>query len=234
MSQATEKKLDVVAIDGPAGTGKSTVSRLLAQAIGALYVDSGAFYRALTLAAVQQKANLENPAELADIAAKASVRLEENPSGLKVLLNGRDVSAEIRTPEITKQVHYLASAEGVRRVVVGLLREFGKSHRIVMEGRDITTVVFPDAAVKIYLDASPEIRAERRAAELRGKGLSVDFQAVLSEIVERDGRDRNRAVGPLRQTPDAVYVDTTNLSIDGVVKVLAAKCLEKCPQWKRP
>lgn len=222
---------EVVAIDGPAGSGKSTVARLLAKEIGGQYVDSGAFYRSLTLAAMNSNINLEDASEVTNVAKNSKINLEINDNNMRVLLNGDDVSTAIRTPEVTNNAHYIARVPDVRKLVVDMLREYSVSRRIVMEGRDITTVVFPDAAIKFYLDASPEERAGRRYKEMQEKGLEGDYETVLSDIKIRDERDFTRKDGPLTKAEDAEHVETSSLSLEEVVNVLREKCQEKFPNW---
>jgi cytidylate kinase len=209
----------VVAIDGPAGSGKSTVSKRVAKNLGIVYIDTGAMYRALTLKAMRSDLDLEDQKALTLLAKSTKIDLREEAK-LKVLLDGEDVSEAIRTVEVTNNVKYIARVPGVREEMVRLQRAIGKKHGAVLEGRDIGTVVFPDADYKFYLDAHVEERARRRHKELSEAGHSVDLGAIKEDVVARDESDMNRAVGPLRKAADATVVDTTNLSIEEVVEKL--------------
>lgn len=208
----------VVAIDGPAGAGKSTVAKALAGRLDFSYIDTGAMYRALTLKALREKISLENEEALMDLAKKTLIDLQGNPqTGIKVMLDGQDVSAEIRTVEITNRTFYVARAPKVRAVLVTWQRDIGRKKNIVMEGRDIGTVVFPEARYKFFLDADPDVRARRRIKELEDKGNHVDAQKIRRELKERDYKDINRSAGPLKRAEDAIYIDSTEMSVDQVV-----------------
>lgn len=211
----------VIAIDGPAGAGKSTVAKILAKRLKFLYVDSGAMYRAVTLRAIQKKTDLKNTKNLISIAQRAKINLKENKRGnLKVFLDGKDVSREIRQPQLTQAVFYIANVPQIRKIMVKWQRSFGKANNIVMEGRDIGTVVFPRAEKKFYLDAKVQERAKRRFKELKKKGIAVKFAQIVKEIKERDQKDKTRNFGPLKKAEDAIYVDTTSLNIQQVIKKL--------------
>jgi cytidylate kinase len=203
-----EKRI-VVAIDGPAGAGKSTVARQVAERMGFLYIDTGAMYRAVALWAGRQGTAYDDQLNLTQLAIAADIDLR--PEG--VFLNGEDVSRAIRTPEIAAAASQVAAVPGVRRALVEKQRAFGARQSVVMEGRDIATNVFPDAQVKIFLDASAEVRAHRRVAEAGG-----DPARVARDIADRDQRDRTRAEAPLLQAPDATYLDTSHLAPDAVVE----------------
>jgi cytidylate kinase len=198
-----------IAIDGPAGAGKSTLARRIADKLGYVYVDSGAMYRAVALWALRANVALSDMHRLEQLASAAHI--EFAPGGGTVLLNDEDVTSAIRTPEVSQAASEVSLVPAVRRALVLKQREIGEKVSIVMEGRDIGTVVFPDATVKIFLDAIPEERATRRANEV---ALPADI--VERQIRERDQRDRGRAESPLVQAPDAVYVDSTGLSIEEV------------------
>jgi len=207
------KKNITVAIDGPAGAGKSTVARRIAAKLGFLHIDTGAMYRAVALWARRTNTAVSDMHRLQQLAEAA--RIEFVAGQPTVLLNGEDVTDAIRTPEITAAASDISRIPAVRRALVAKQREMAAGTSVVMEGRDIGTVVFPEAGVKIFLDAHPEERVGRRAAE-----KDVPAHVISSEILERDERDRTRAESPLVQAPDAVYVDTTGLSIDEVEAAL--------------
>jgi cytidylate kinase len=212
-----EKRV-VVAIDGPAGAGKSTIARRVAGKLGFVYIDSGAMYRAVALAALRSGADLSDAERLEQLSRAA--RIEFEPGGARVLLDGEDVSAAIRAPEISPAASKVSVFSGVRRALVEKQREMAAAVSVVMEGRDIGSVVFPDAQVKIYLDADPRVRAARRVSEMQEKGQTLDAAEVEREIRERDRRDSTRADSPLLRAPDAVYVDTTALGPDEVERVI--------------
>lgn len=208
----------IIAIDGPAGSGKSTVSKRMARSLGILYIDTGAMYRALTLKAMRQHADLKDEASLSDLARNTKISLEENGDTLKVYLDGEDVSGLIRTQELTNNVKFVARVPGVRREMVRLQRMIGESKSAVLEGRDIGTVVFPDADYKFYLDASVDERANRRFKELIGMGHKADLDAIKNDIIIRDDSDVKREVGALKKADDAVYIDTSDMKIDEVIE----------------
>jgi CMP/dCMP kinase len=197
----------IIAIDGPGGSGKSTVARSVARRLGFTYIDSGAMYRAVALWALRLGMDLDDLHRLEQLAKEARIELP----GDRVLLNGEDVSAEIRTPQVSNAASRVAAQPGVRRAMREEQRRIGSAGPSVMEGRDIGTVVFPDAKVKIFLDAQPEARAQRRASEL---GAAVED--VARDLDARDQRDRSRAEAPLTQAPDAEYLDTTHLTLTQV------------------
>ncbi|MFA5339310.1 MAG: (d)CMP kinase [Candidatus Omnitrophota bacterium] len=212
----------VIAIDGPAGSGKSTVAKLVAQRLGFLYIDTGAMYRALTIKALRTKADLNDEAKLGALARATDIKLEQSSGSLNVYLDGEDVTSEIRTPEITNKVKYIARAKPVRECMVAKQRKLGEEGGTVMEGRDIGTVVLPDADKKFYIDASFDVRVGRRHKELNGNGAALTEEEVRKDLKIRDESDFNRAIGPLKKAEDAILVDTTDLTIEGVVdKVLS-------------
>ncbi len=223
MSEATQ----IVAIDGPVGTGKSSVAKAVARRLGFAFMDTGAMYRAATWRALHQGIDLEDAAALAESTASMCLHMEETEAGQRVTVDGHDVSEAIRTPEITRLIYKLDQNSDVRRCLVELQRRFGEQQPTVAEGRDIGTVVFPKAGCKIYLDASIEVRAERRARQLEEKGLAVDRAELQAEIAERDHKSMTRADSPLRQAQDAVRVDTSDLPIGTVIDRLVALAQQK-------
>jgi cytidylate kinase len=206
----------VVAIDGPAGAGKSTIARRLADRLGFTYIDTGAMYRAVALWALRQGVDFANHHRMEQLALASEIELSPG----RIRLNGEDVSEAIRTPEVSNGASRVAVIPGVRRAMVAKQRAIGEKSSVVMEGRDIGTVVFPDAQVKIFLDAQPGERVRRRLAEVRAKGDSVAEEQLAAQMSERDQRDSTRADAPLAQAPDAVYLDSTPLSIDGVEEAI--------------
>jgi cytidylate kinase len=204
----------VVALDGPSGTGKSTVARRLAIRLGARYLDTGAMYRAATLAVLRAGTALDQPDEIAEIARALDLHVGTDPERPTVEIAGEDVAVQIRSAEVTSAVSAVSAVPAVRQVMVARQRELIGTGGIVVEGRDIGSVVCPDARPKVYLTASAQVRAERRAGEL---GAGVDIAAVAADIERRDRLDSSRATSPLLRAPDAIEVDTTGLDIDGVV-----------------
>lgn len=210
--------IDIIAIDGPAGSGKSTVAKLIARKLSFTYVDTGAMYRALTLKAIREKINLKDECELAKLLQRINLDIKNNDNGeLVVFLDDEDVTGLIRTPELTTKVSYLARAEGVRQEMVKLQRKIASRGKCVFEGRDITTVVFPEAKHKFYLEASLKERASRRFKELMGGQQGLSLEKVEKDINTRDEQDKKRKYGPLRKADDAVCIDTTNMGIEEVV-----------------
>ena len=210
----------VVAIDGPAGAGKSTASRALAQRLGWGYVDTGAMYRAVAVLAAERGIGLDDDAALGRFVAGLSFELRDGGTALAV--DGRDVSAAIRRPDAGELASRVSTRPVVRERLVALQRALGAAGGVVMEGRDIGTVVFPHAPVKLYLTAAPAERARRRAMELRTRGEQVDEAALAADLAARDRRDSGRANSPLRPAADAQIIDTTHLTFDEVVELMEA------------
>jgi len=209
----------IVAIDGPAGAGKSTVAKTLAKKLGFLHIDTGAMYRSVTLAALRQKADLKNDLELEKIARESKIELKPGEPENMVFLNGEDVSKEIRTPEVTRASAHIANSVPVRKILVARQQQMGRNDSAtyggaVLEGRDIGTDVFPDAQYKFYLDASVETRAERRLRDLERAGTASTLEKVMAEVKARDERDMNRAVGGLRKTSESIVMDHSDLTVD--------------------
>lgn len=214
------RKRLVIAVDGPAGSGKSTVARELARGLGYLYLDTGAMYRAVALRAIETKTPLDDPERLTTLAGQTRIEIESQGLEVRVRLDGRDVTEQLRGPEISQAASRVAVVPGVRELLVTQQHGLGTRGGVVAEGRDIGTVVFPDAEVKIFLDASPEVRAERRRAQLAQSCVEVSYERMLAEIRERDERDREREASPMERAPDAIYVDTTALTIGEVVAAI--------------
>jgi cytidylate kinase len=216
--------MTVVAVDGPVGSGKSTVARRVAERLGYLYLDTGAMYRAVGLLATEADVALDDEAAVVPIAAEAALRFDNRGH---LFAGDRDVSGLIRSLEMGTAASVVSTLPGVRRLLVARQRELGAGADIVMEGRDIGTNVFPGADVKVFLTARPQVRAARRAAELRAKGDGVDVQEVLEALEIRDRRDSEREVAPLCRADDAVEVDTSDLTLDEVVDAVIAIVREK-------
>lgn len=220
----------VVAIDGPVGVGKSSVARAAAAALGFRHLDTGAMYRAVALVVMQHHAGrFPTESELGAIAA--SVRLRLLPEG-QVIMDGRDISGDIRTEAVSRFVSRVADSRAVREALVEEQRRLGRECPSVMEGRDIGTVVFPESACKIYLDAAPRVRAARRVAQLQSMNLPCDSEAVFRDLMERDAKDRNRPWGALRLAPDAIILDSTSMSESEVVAAVCA--LVRANPWFAP
>jgi len=217
-----------IAIDGPVSAGKSTIARLVAGELGYAYVDSGAMYRALAWAAREEGVSPEDVAGVRSLLESIEIELVPQSGGAnRVRVNGREITEEIRAPEIGQLSSRLSEISGVRERMVALQREMAREGGVVMEGRDIQTVVMPEAEVKIFLTAPAEERARRRHLELRERGFEAELQTVLAGIKKRDGRDSNRKHSPLRAAPEAVVVDSGGLSIEEVVARVLAVVREK-------
>lgn len=208
----------IVAIDGPSGAGKSTLAKRVAKAMGFTYLDTGAIYRALALKILRRGVDLNDTAALNDIVNDTAIDLKESDGQLQVFLDGEDVSRIIRTPEVSQMASKASALAMVRHRLLDVQRALGRRGNVVAEGRDIGTVVFPEAQVKIYLDASIEERARRRCDELHAAGRAVRLEETVREIEERDKRDSERAIAPLRKADDAVVLDSSGLTADGVAE----------------
>ena len=212
------RKTVAIAIDGPAGAGKSTIARQLAVSLGYIYVDTGALYRTVALSILRNNIDSDNIAEVTAHIEGISVDIKYIDGEQRVLLNSEDVSAFIRTPEVSMMASKTSAILEVRAFLLGLQRKLAEQHNVVMDGRDIATVVLPDAEVKIFLTASPEIRARRRYDELIAKGEQVEFGDVLADLIKRDEQDMNRSVAPLKPSQEAVIVDTSGLDLQQSVE----------------
>lgn len=210
----------IVAIDGPAGAGKSTVARMLAQRLGYLYIDTGAMYRAVALTAQRKGISWSDGEALAEMTARLEMDFERDGDRPRIVVNGEDLSGAIRSPEISRGSSQVSQWPGVRCALVEQQRRLASEGGVVMEGRDIGTVVFPHARLKIFLTATPDERARRRADELQARGESVDLESVRADVVERDRQDSEREHSPLRKADDAVEFYTDGLTIDAVVAQL--------------
>ena len=213
------KKL-IVAIDGPAGSGKSTSAKLVAQKLGYVYIDTGAMYRAVTYMALKKNL-LGNESAIGDLANSADIQLDYVNGETKVSVNGSDITEELRSIDVNRNVSEVSRIEEVRKALVRQQKALGNNDRgLVMEGRDITTIVFPDADVKIFLTASIEQRAKRRADEYKNKGISVSIDEIKRNIIERDKIDSTRKLSPLLKAPDAIEIDTSKVTIEEQVKLI--------------
>ena len=208
----------IIAIDGPSAAGKSTLAKRLAKDLGFTYLDTGAMYRALALKVLSEGIDISNDAALPELINRTEIDLAETGGKLKVLLDGEDVSEKIRTPEVSQMASKTSALKVVRHWMLVLQRALGKRGNVVAEGRDIGTVVFPDAEVKIYLDASVQERARRRVEELRKAGRQVSLDETLREMGERDKRDSERDLAPLRKANDAIAIDSTSLDAEALAR----------------
>lgn len=219
------KKRLIISIDGPVGAGKSTVARILAKKLGYQYVDSGAMYRAVAYAALRQGIDLDDESALSSLIDRVEIEFGEERGKMRTYLWGQDISDEIRSPQASQASSRISVLREVRRRLVGLQREMGKKSEdgVIMEGRDIGTVVFPDADIKFFLDGSLEERARRRYQELENAGIHTDLRETLREIGIRDERDRKRELSPLRPAGDCIVIDSTNIEVDQVVHLMLEK-----------
>jgi len=212
----------VIAIDGPVGAGKSTVARRLAERLGCVHIDSGAMYRAVGWKAVRTGTDLQDHGGLAALAAATDVRIVPGPAGQRVTVDGEDVTHALRTPAMDEASSVVSTCPAVRDRLVALQRAMAQAGGVVMDGRDIGTVVFPNAQVKFFLDADLAVRAERRLGDLRRAGAAAESAAIRAEVERRDARDRAREVAPLRAAADAIRIDSTDLDAEAVVGAMLA------------
>lgn len=205
----------VVAIDGPAGSGKGTVTKRVGEQLGLINIDTGAMFRCVTLNVIEEKVDIEDENRIEEMLDKIEIDMKE--SG-EIFLNGKDVTNRIRENDINNMVSPVSIIPAVRKKLLDLQRKIAQGKKVIMEGRDIGTVVFPNADVKIYLDASPEERARRRMKQNQEKGISGSYEEVLKNIIDRDRRDMSREVAPLKRAQDAVYIDCSSMSIEETVQ----------------
>lgn len=224
----------IIAMDGPAGTGKGTISRLISQRLGFIYIDTGAMYRAITLKMLSEKIELDEIEKIQDLLNRTEIHFETQANSdveqevlQKVFLDGEDVTKEIRLPLVNEHVSPYSAVKIIREKMVDLQRRLAEGKDVIMEGRDITTVVFPNAELKIYLTASLEERAERRYKELIEKGVETTYEETLESIQKRDENDRNKEMGALKIAEDAIVVDTTGLTIEEVYQKIKEYIEEK-------
>ena len=211
----------IIAIDGPVGSGKSTTARKVAHELDFVYIDTGAMYRAVTLDVLNHGVDPEEEKNVKDILTETNVKLILNDDGSqRTMLNGVDVTERIRDLDVTRAVSAVSAMKPVREKMTVIQREIGRNGGIVMEGRDIGTVVFPDAEFKIYIDASIEVRAKRRYKELSAKGIQIEIDELIREIRERDRLNTERAIAPLRKAEDAIYIDTSDMTFDEQVSAI--------------
>ena len=223
----------IIAIDGPSGAGKSTLAKRLAKELHFIYLDTGAMYRALALKVLREGIDLADDARLAELVRVTEIDLREKRGELEVLLDGRDVAEEIRTPEVSQTASKVSALRAVRARMLELQRAMGGRGSVVAEGRDIGTVIFPAAEVKIFLDASLRERARRRYQDIHAAGRAVNFDETLREIEERDKRDRERDLAPLCQAEDALLIDSSSFSADEVAAMVLAEVQKKITKIKQ-
>ena len=223
---STKKKL-TIAIDGPSGAGKSTVGKSLAKRLGYLYIDTGAMYRTVALRVREKSVEAADEAVLYRLASSLHIAFVTEGEETRVLCDGEDVTEAIRSPEISRLASDISRRKGVREALVQKQREMGRGGGVILEGRDIGTVVFPDADVKFYLDAVAEERGRRRFKELAEKGIKVDFNETLEEVIKRDQNDMKRTLSPLRRAEDALVIDSTHRSVEEVVAEMVRIVMEE-------
>jgi cytidylate kinase len=227
MRKTTRAKRLTIAIDGPSGAGKSTVGRALARRLGYLYIDTGAMYRAVALKVKEKALVLGDESKLSALVSSLDITFVGKGKETAVLCNGEDVTKAIRSPEISRLASDISRKKVVREALVQKQREMGMGGGVVLEGRDIGTVVFPDAEIKFYLDADTEERGRRRFKELVGKGMKVDFSDTLEEVKKRDDNDMNRLISPLRRAEDAFFIDSTGRTVEEIVEEMVQRVMAR-------
>jgi cytidylate kinase len=223
----TEMKTRIIAIDGPAGSGKSTTAKLVAKKLGFLYLDTGAMYRALTLKVLEQGIDPRSEKEVSQIAESSSIEIKQGDSSNKILLDGKDVTDKIRAPRVDENVSFVSEHERVRKALVNLQKKVGQNQNLVAEGRDTTTVVFPDAFLKVYLDCDLKERAKRKALEFKEKSISTSIQEQKKGLFSRDQIDSKRKISPLKKDEGAFVINTTHLTIQQQVEKVLQIYMEK-------
>ena len=226
------KKGFIIAIDGPAASGKSTTAQLLAEKLGYVYIDTGAMYRACALKAKKMGIDINDEESIRELLDDIDIRIENHNSKNRIFLDGEDVSEDIRADDISALASAISAIPAVRYKMVELQRKMGEKGGVILDGRDIGTFVFPTAEVKFFLTASPEVRAKRRWLELKQKGVNKDFSEVLADLVKRDNNDSQRALAPLKKADDAIEVDTSNMTIeeqtDYLYQIICSRMEEEC------
>ncbi len=228
--QSIKQKKITIAIDGPAASGKSTTAKLVAQKLGYLHIDTGAMYRALTLKVIEQKLDPDDKEKIVTLARTSSIRLEGGNPTTKVFLDGIDVTDKIRSPQVNQAVSTVSGYQGVREMMVCEQRRMSADGGIVLEGRDIGTVVLPSAELKIFMVASVKERVRRRKKDLALNGIEVDEKELVKEIEARDRKDSTREISPLKKAPDAIELDTSNLTIEEQVDFIVTRANKKISQ----
>lgn len=217
----------VVAVDGPAGSGKGTVTKRIAQNLGFINLDTGATYRCLALEVLRNNLKIEDEEKITNLANNIDIKINSTEKGDMVFLNGEDVTKKIREQDVTKIVSQVSAIIPVREIMVNIQRKLAIGKKVIVEGRDIGTVVFPNADLKIYLDADPKVRAKRRQLQNEENNIVSTYEEVLKQIIERDNNDKNKKVGALKKADDAILVDSSNLSIEEVTKKIESLINEK-------
>jgi len=233
MGEALKRKKLTIAIDGPSGAGKSTVARSLARRLNYIYIDTGAMYRSVALRVKEKSISPEDEPALNQLASSLQITFARKGEQLHVFCDGEDITEAIRTPEISRLASAISRQKGVREALVRMQREMGKEGGVVLEGRDIGTVVFPDADVKFYLDAESDERVRRRYHEMVEKGVKVDYKETQEELVQRDHHDMYRVHSPLKKADDALLIDSTHRSVEEVVKEMIGT-ISRVTRWADP
>jgi len=221
MEKASKRKRLTIAIDGPSGAGKSTVASSLGRRLGYLYIDTGAMYRSVALRVKKKGIIPEDELTVGQLASSVHITFATGGEQTRIFCNGEDITEDIRTPEISRLASFISRQKRVREALVRMQREMGREGGVILEGRDIGTVVFPDADVKFYLDAESDERVRRRYDEMVEKGIKVDFKEMQEELLQRDHNDMHRSHSPLKKADDALFVDTTHRSVEEIVEEMA-------------